>query len=341
MKAAIVGLLLVIIASGEAFGQIEQINRKRAARMQQSVRTDDDDRPAEGEQPLPRPKPAVMNVDVQIVLSKSDVKTFAQAKAAEANRVADGEPLWMYVKFKTKLGDFVVTSRDADDREKLHYTLYAEIAPKGEVSPLHQFTIQFAKEDLAATELKISLAPALFGRNKSLPLLLMVADTTKSGVWNNELRLTNNLVMPRNLTDNLANAAVVLDLSKGSTKYQTMESQYDSIIIRGTTDVGKMPFAGSFSNYQLKTQLTEKLAAENIAPLKIYFSGDERQEIASFTPSVKKVRKVFATFTYRTGEECFYGVAEIVELYDMLQTKYGVPEIRLQKDLPIACGEAN
>ena len=344
MKTAILSLLLVTILSGVSFGQINQINRKGMKRIEQSIRIaeeDERDRQLEEGGRLPTPKPAVMNVDVQLVLSKVDVKTFALAKAAEAKRITDGDPLWMYVKFKTKLGDYVITSRDPNDREKLHYTLYAEVAPRGDVGTLHQITIEFAKEDLAATELKIGLAPALFGRNKSMPLLLMMTGTTKSGVWNNEFRLTNNLTMPRNLTENLASAPIVLDLSGGSTKYRKMESEYDSIIIRGTTDVTKMPFAGSYFSNQLKTLLVDKLTAEKIAPLKVYFSGDEEQESASFTPAVKKERKVFATFTYRTGEECFYGVAEIVEPFDMAENKYGEPEISLQKDLPIACTEAN
>jgi hypothetical protein len=342
-KAVIIGVLLMTVVSGTAFGQIEQIGRKRS-RIDQSLRTAEDvenERRAEEQGRLPAPKPAVLNVDVQIVLSKADVKTFAEAKLAEAKRVLDGDRLWMYVKFKSKLGDYVITSRDPDDREKLHYKLYAEVAPKGESAALHQITIEFAKEDLAATELKIGLAPAVFGRNKSLPLFLMMTGTTRSGVWNNDVRLTNNLNMPRALTDNLAIAPVVLDLSAGSTKYRKMESEYDSIVIRGTADVKKMPIAGSFVSDQLKVRLMERLAAEKIEPGKVYFSGDERQEFASFTPSLKKARKVFATFTYQTGEACFYGVAEILETFDLLQMKYGEPDFRFEKGLPIACSEVN
>jgi hypothetical protein len=47
--------------------------------------------------------------------------------------------------------------------------MYAEIGPHGDVTSLSQYVIQFTKEDLALTELKIGLAPALFGRtNRSL-----------------------------------------------------------------------------------------------------------------------------------------------------------------------------
>jgi hypothetical protein len=130
--------------------------------VDQSIRATDaaeHDRRLEEEGRLPVPKPAVMNVDVQMVLSKADVKTFAEAKAAEAKRVTDGDPLWMYVRFKSKLGDYVITTRNPEDREKLRYTLYAEVAPRGDITALHQYSILFAKEDLTATELKIGLAP--------------------------------------------------------------------------------------------------------------------------------------------------------------------------------------
>jgi hypothetical protein len=109
----------------------------------------------------------------------------------------DGEPLWLYLKFKSKLGDYVLATRDPEDREKLRYTMYAEIAPRGDVTALSQYAIQFTKEDLRATELKIGLAPAAFGRNKSIPVFLMVSSSAKPGVWNNEFRLTNSTTVPR------------------------------------------------------------------------------------------------------------------------------------------------
>ena len=256
IRTAIVGLWVTMIFSGTTFGQIEQVNRKRTRNNQVLITAEDvENQRSPEEARLPAPKPAVLNVDVQIVLSKADVKTFAEAKMAEAKRVVDGDPLWMYVKFKSKLGDYVLASRDADDRQKIHYNLYAEVAPKGETGALHQVTIGFAKEDLAATEFKVSLAPALFGRNKSLPLFLMMTGTTRSGVWNNDVRLSNNVNMPRALTDNLAITPVVLDLSAGSTKYRKMESEYDSIVMRGTADVTNLPVAGSFASDQLKVKL--------------------------------------------------------------------------------------
>ena len=326
-----------------AVSQFPQERRARM-RMDQSIKASEesehDDR-LEKESMLPVPKAAVMNVDVQIVLSKAEYKTFAEAKAAEAKKIIDGEPVWLYIRFKSKLGDYVLTTRHPDDRERLRYTLFAEVAPRGDITALNQYSIQFAKEDLAATELKINLAPGLFGRNKSIPVFLMTSGAAKTGVWNNEFRLTNTVAIPRALTNNLASTPVTLDFSGGLTKYRKMDSEYDSIILRGTTDLSKLPTAGTFYSESLASKITESLAAENIKPEKIYFSGDDWQEFASFGITMQKARKVFATFTYRNAGQCFYGVAEAVQNYDFLNAKFGETEVKLQKDLPVQCADGN
>ena len=336
-------ILSLVLASGvgSAFGQFPQRDRIRE-RLDRSIKASEErehDQSLERASALPIPKKAVMNVDVQMALSKAEHKTFAEAKAAEAKKLVDGEPLWMYVKFKGKLGDYVLTTRNPQDPERLKYSLYAEVAPRGDVTALHQVTLQFTKEDLAATELKINLAPGLFGRNRSIPIYLMTSSAIKSGVWNNELRLTNTLATPRGLTDNLASAPITIDLSAGGTKYRKMDADYDSIILRGTTDVVKMPVPGTFFNEDLRAKISARLAAENIKPEKVYFSGDDWLEYSSFGLQMKKQRRVFATFTYRAGEACFYGVAEVVEDYDFLNSKYGEADIKLQKDLPLQCAE--
>src|SRR6185503_8779753 len=201
----IISILFVgsIVVYSQDFPQKERFRK----RTEQSIKASDDrehDRRLEESGNLPVPKPAVMNVDVQIVLSKAEYKTFAEAKTAEAKKIGDGEPLWLYVKFKSKLGDYVLTTRHPEDPERLRYTLYAEVAPRGDITALNQYSIRFAKEDLAATELKINLAPGLFGRNKSMPVFLMTSGAAKSGVWNNEFRLTNSTTFPRALNENLA-----------------------------------------------------------------------------------------------------------------------------------------
>ncbi|PYS98652.1 MAG: hypothetical protein DMF63_14775 [Acidobacteria bacterium] len=342
-KAFLTILLIITAATTVAYAQIEQAERYKR-RMDQSIKASaerEHDSRLEAEAALPVPKAAVTNVDVQAVFSKTDQKTFAAAKAAEAKKVLDGEPLWLYLKFKTKLGDYVLTTRNPDDREKLRYLLFAEIGPRGDVTALSQFTIQFSKEDLAATEFKIGLAPALFGRNKSIPVFLMASDSAKPGVWNNELRLSNTVAQPRPPTSTLSVVPVTLDFAGGVTKYKKLASEYDSIILRGTTDVSKLPFAGTFFSEPLKTAITEKLAAENITPVKVYVSGDDWQEFGSGGITTTKARKVFATFTYRSGESCMYGVAEVLQNYDFMESKYGAPQITIQKDLPAQCADVN
>jgi hypothetical protein len=324
----------------QEFPQAERFKR----RVEQSIKSSEDrehDRRLAEAGNLPVPKPAVMNVDVQIVLSKSDLKTFAEAKLAEAKKIADGEPLWLYAKFKSKLGDYVLTTRHPDDPERLRYTLFADIGPRGDVTAQNQYSIQFNKEDLAATELKINLAPGMFGRNKSIPVFLMTSGVVKPGVWNNEFRLTNTITMPRPLTANLATVPVTLDFAGGPTKYKKMDADYVSIILRGTSDLAKLPIAGNFFDENLRLRITEKLATENIKPERLYFSGDDWQEFSSFGLAMSKTRKVFATFTYREGERCMYGVAEVVENFDFMQAKFGEAEIKLQKDLPVNCSEVN
>lgn len=343
MKKAVFILCLVTFSLSASFAQFPQSRRMRD-RLDQSIKANDDaehDRRLEEASALPVPKKAVMNVDVQIVLSKNEYKTFTEAKAAETKKIIDGEPLWMYVKFKSKLGDYVLTTRNPQDAEKLRYTLYAEVGPRDDVTALHQVAVQFTKEDLPATELKINLAPGLFGRNKSLPIFLMTSGNAKTGVWNNEIRLTNNTTIPRLLTDNLASTPVTIDLSGGVAKYKKMDAEFDSLILRGTTDVAKLPIPGTFFSEDLNTKLNARLASEGIKPVKVYFSGDDWQEYASFGMMMRKYREVFATFTYREGEACFYGVAEMSENYDFVGAKYGETEIKLQKNLQAQCSEIN
>ena len=344
MKKVIVFSFLILLGfpAFEAFAQFPQVRRSRQ-RIDQAMRTAaqrEHDRRLEEASRLPVPRPAVMNVDVQIALSKTEHKTFAEAKAAEAQKIVDGEPLWLYIKFRGKLGDYVLTTRDPEDRERLRYTLFVEVAPRGDITALSQYSIRFTKEELGASEVKVNLAPGLFGR-RSTPVFLRASGKVKNGIWNNEFRLTNSVTIPRSLTENLATAPVTLDFSGGHTKYQRMNSDYDSIFLRGSTDRAKMPVAGTFYSERVSSQITDKLAAENIRPLKIYFSGNDWQEFASFGLGMKKSRRIFATFTYRLGENCFYGIAEVVEDFDFLESEFGEAEITFQKNMRVSCADAD
>ncbi len=114
---------------------IERRNRAiRADEERQRRRNEEAGQPAAS-----KPKAAVMNVDVQVVLSRADHKTFAEAKAASISRVTDGEPLWLYVKFNGKLGDYVLTQPDPEEPAKTRYVLFTEIGPQGDVTALNHF----------------------------------------------------------------------------------------------------------------------------------------------------------------------------------------------------------
>ena len=67
-----------------------------------------------------------------------------------------------------------------------------------------QLTLVFSPSELAANELKINLAPGIFGRNKSMPLLLKTADNARPGLWQNEFRIANTPAVPRGPGDFLA-----------------------------------------------------------------------------------------------------------------------------------------
>lgn len=345
MKNSVVFSFIFTLAAcsfvlGQEFPQmqrsIERRNRAiRADEERQRRRNEEAGQPAAS-----KPKAAVMNVDVQVVLSRADHKTFAEAKAASISRVTDGEPLWLYVKFNGKLGDYVLTQPDPEEPAKTRYVLFTEIGPQGDVTALNQYLLQFTKEDLSSTELKINLAPGLHGRNKSVPVFLSTAKNARRGVWHNEFRIANSPAIPRGANDFLAKSAVFLDFSGGLAKYPKMSADYESIVLRGTPDTAKMPIAGTFFSAPVKAEVLEKLKAEGVTPVKFYFSGDIWSEYAGSTFNMNRERKVFATYTYQQAKECLYGVAEVVQRYDNTISKFGTSEITLKKK-PIQCAELN
>lgn len=339
------GLILILAGFSSVSAQIERAERARQ-RIEQLRRADEErnNRRREGldnASAIPKPRPAVMNVNVQTVLTKSEYKTFAEAKPNGVSRIADGDSLWLYAKFNGRLGDYVLTAPNTEDPGMLRYLLFVEIGPKDDVTTLNQYVLEFKKEDLAAQELKINLAPGLQGRNKSIPVFLMMSAAGRPGIWHNELRLTNTTAFPRALTDNLAKSAIMLDFSGGPAKYRAMEAVYDSVVLRGTTDVSRMPVAGSFFDEKLKSEIVARLRSESINPERFYFSGDRWSQYASFSPAIKKSRKVFAAFTYQKAEACFYGVATVTQEFDTMKSAYGETAITLQKDISIPCTQLN
>src|SRR5438067_3583929 len=204
-RVLIFGFVTLFSAVMSTLGQSEQVLRHRE-RIQGAIQAAEDRQKAEKEAAAneANAKPAVMNVDVQMVLAKAEYKAFAAAKPFAIERVADGDPLWIYVKFNGNLERYIRTLRDENDNER--YVLFAEIGPQGDVTARSHYVLEFSKDDLKLTELKISLTAGMPGHNRSLPLFLKIAGSSKPGFWKNELRLTNSDAIPRGLSDNLATA---------------------------------------------------------------------------------------------------------------------------------------
>ncbi|CAN5775788.1 hypothetical protein BH24ACI3_BH24ACI3_00960 [soil metagenome] len=317
--------------------------QRQQERIQQSERAAEIERQREAERnkgnTLPVPKKAVMNVDVQAVLANAEHKTFAEAKAKPAKKVADGEDLWLYIKFNGKLGDYVHAVRDADGG--VAFQLYAEMAPQSDATILNQYVLTFSKEELLLPELKINLAPGLPGRNAATPLFIEVAATRPAGRWNTELRLTNSSAVPRAMNDNLAATAITLELPQGPSRYSAIRSGFTSMLIRGTTDATRLPIAGSFYDLPLKQEITKKLNAEGIEPARFYFASDAWIETGVSVLNPEASRRVYAAFTYRKGDLCHYGVAEATQKYEPLRLVFVLDRADITSGLPLDCAELN
>ncbi|MGH9947783.1 MAG: hypothetical protein ACRD6X_11330 [Pyrinomonadaceae bacterium] len=336
-------MVFVLIFTSSVFGQEgarERFQKRRDQAVRSAEQREKAKQEAEGITSAVKPKPAIMNVDVQMALAGAEYPNFTDAKQHVVTRVADGEPLWLYIKFNGKLGDYVVPAEAAEDGSP-RYQLFAEIAPQGDISALNRYVIIFRKEDLAASELKINLAPGLPGRNAAIPVFLDRVAASNHGVWQNELRLANSNVFPRSLTMNLATAVITLELPKGNSAYQKLDSAFDSILLRGTADVKLTPNKGSFVSANLKEKAIAAIRKAGVELVRFYFASDDWSESSSDVPERKKTKSVTAAFTYRAGENCFYGVAKIDRQFDFAASKFREPEINIEKDFALACTELN
>lgn len=341
MKRILFSCLVFAVGAASAAGQM--IPERKLQKLEQVIAADPknpDKKPAEAEGGVPKPKAAVMNVNVRAVLTKTEYKGFNEALPNAVAAVSDGEPLWLYLRFNTRLGDYVVTERPGGP-ETTRYRLYFEIGPQGDVTTLNQFAADFTKEDLALQELKINLAPGLRGRNAAIPLFLTNASARQAGVWKNELRITNDTAFPRGKEENLAKVNLNLDLTKGRSKYLAMADGFDSMAIRGSLDRAVIPFPGTFYDQRAREAVDKSLAQDAIKPARLYFAGDGWSESATFSPGVDRVRKVYGVFTYKKGDTCFYGTAKVEERFDLMVGSFGEPSITLEKDMPLSCSALN
>lgn len=342
LKRALLLVSFLFLISGEITAQFPQM-RRTEERRQRAIEADEK-RQRELEESrsstaLPKPKPAVLNQDVRIVLANRDVRSFAEASNNQVKKIADGESLWLYVKFKTKLGDYVLTLPDPENQPGLMYRLYAEIAPQNDPTALGQYVLQFSKEDLEKTELKINLSPGMPGRNAAIPIFLDVAATRRPGVWSNDFRLTNTTLIPRAATENLAIANVVFEFPGRVTKYPGLRDDFESMVLRGTTDLAALPIIGSFYSLPIKTTIVARLKAVGITPVRFYFASDNWSEHGASMLFPEKRRTVYAAYTYRKSEDCFYGVAEFKQKFDSSAGQFVDDSIKFANDLAIECSK--
>jgi hypothetical protein len=211
----------------------------------------------------------------------------------------------------------------------------------GEMTAKNHYILEFEKVDLTLSELKISLAPGAPGHIRAMPIFLRNAANLKSGMWNNEVRITDRPSLPRGPHDYLAKSNITLDFSKGLSKYPRMAAEYNSLVLRGTVDIRTVPTPGTYAEKMLRTDVIEKLAGEQIYPSTLYFAGDGWAEYSESPMAVRQYRNIFAAFLYKRGNDCLYGVAEVVQTYDPGTNGYGNTSITFQKDLKTVCRGPN
>jgi len=280
-------------------------------------------------------KPAVMNVDVQMALTKLEYKNFAEAKPNTVKEITDGDNLWLYVKFNGKLDRYVYRLNEENALER--YVLFVEYGPEGDTMAKGHQIIEFRKDELNLTELKMSLSPGKAGNNKSLAIFIRNIATSKPGRWSNELRITNNPGFPRGFNDYLAKAAFACDFTRGFTKYPKMTKPFESMVLRDTLDETKLPIEGRFDDAAVRSAISDRLAAEKITATRVYFSGDNWLEYSTLPMTQRQYRTVTGVVQYQTGAKCLYGIAEILQTYDQSNNRYGNTIIAFTKDLPTPC----
>ncbi|MBK9162950.1 MAG: hypothetical protein IPM21_03425 [Acidobacteria bacterium] len=326
----------------ETFGQFPQQRRLEIREQRQAEaerrRVQQNEAELAKRDAVPQPRAAVMNVNVQMALTTQEAKTFAEANAKAAKRVRDGETLWMHLKFQGKLGDYVLTFRD-EESGTLRYLLYAETGPQDDPTALAKYAIEFSKDDLANPEIRISLTPISPGQRIATPVFLATAATRQPGVWNNELRLTNNPVIPRTPNDNLAKLAFALDLGEGNPRFSGLWNTFRSFGLSGPAADTALPVARSFYSLPIKTAIQQHLNGKSIEPVRFFFAQDHWLEQLQSTTNKNRERSVIAIFTYKNGEECFFGAATATQAYSLMSSKFDDAKIESRDGMPLDCKE--
>ena len=304
--------------------QFPQTQRARE-RMQQASQD-----PNAPQKPVFRPK---TNVDVTMVLAKKDVASFAQAQPIAVKNAADGDPLWLYIRFKDELGKYVFrTHGEGGDR----YLLALEIGKPGIMGTAMHYILSFTEPELTKKEIKVALTSGIWGRNNSLPIFLRsVADPEKK-IAANDLSLTSMFGFPRSSTDDLARITIVTDRSKGNPLYEKMFGEYKKDVIRGNA-ADLLPKEGTFDDAGIRARLTATLRDSGIVPSRLYFAADDWLEFSDQPMRVMEKRKMNAVFIYDRDGGCFYGTAEITQPYDPMLRAYGASTFTIEHEIARPC----
>ena len=283
----------------------------------------------------PAPYRAKMNVDVQAVVAKQDVKTFAEAKPLAAKSVVDGDPLFLYVKFAGDMSRFVYKKMGDDGRSQ--NLIAVEVGAPGDMSTKYHYVLSFTDEELKASEIKIDLTKGIPGRNRSLPIFLRTASEAKLIAAPIEMRLTNRFGFPRGADENLAKLVITGDFSKGNAKYTAMLPQYYSEVIRGSADVNTLPLVGKYEDAGITARLTSELRDMGVDVEKMYFTSDDWLEFSEVPMLVMQQRTITAAFTYQRDGKCFYGIADITQPFEPVNAHYGASVFKITQDLARPC----
>ncbi len=332
-------LALAFIATvfvGSLQAQFPQMRQSEERRRQMIAA--DEERQAEEKQGKPAPSMArpVPNVDVQMVLTKNEYRSFTEAKPNVATVFADGDPAWLYIKLNGKLDKYVYRMPGADGER---FLLFVEYGPAGDVTAKSHESIEFSKADLALGEFKMSLSPGKAGHNKALAIYIKNVAVSKPGLWHNELRLSDRPGFPRSPGEYLAKAPFDSDFSKGIAKYPAARSLFQSMVLRDSIDETKLPIGGKFDDKNVRADVAGRLANEGIVSTNIYFSDDFWLEYSDDPSSVRQFRTVTATFLYRSGAACMYGTADITQKFEPMNDRFGESKIVLKKGISVPCSE--
>lgn len=320
---AVVSLLLAAFAVS-AFPQFPQAQRARE-RMQQASQ-----KPDPNQKPVYRPK---TNVDVSMVLAKKDVASFALAQPLAAAKIADGDPLWLYIRFKDELGKYVFrTHGEGGDR----YLLALEIGKPGIMGTAMHYILSFTEPELKQKELKIALTNGVWGRNNSSPIFLRsVADPEKK-VVGTDLSLTGAFGFPRSNADDLARITIPTLASKVHPLYEKMLADYKKDVIRAAK-ADLLPKEGSFDDAGIRARLLATLEESGITPSRLYFAADDWVEYSDQPMRVMERRRMDAVFIYERDGGCFYGTAEITQPYDVMLRSYGASTFKIEHEIARPC----